>query len=186
MKKIILVLLFIPSLLFAQEQISHLSVELEEPKSQESQEITSWTKKSILNLIAEYNKSLPVLNEELRKLNVGINLPKGAIFFMITGSCPTGTTDVSSTYSNKFVRINATAGSTGGADTDSITLTTNELPAHTHTFSTYGIDGAANYADASSGVSLEGTVTTSSTGSGNAFTVDTVPAYITMKCCQVD
>ncbi len=75
----------------------------------------------------------------------GMTLPSGAVFMMITGSCPSGTTDVSATYSNKFIRINATAGSTGGADTHthaagsytspttgSTAITEANLPSHTH------------------------------------------------------
>lgn len=166
------------------------------------------------------------------KLNLGgVVLPSGAVFYMITGNCPTGTTDVTTTYSNKMIRINATGGSTGGSDTDSITLTTTELPSHQH-----GLTGASvanesahthqeqvsetsniyplHYqATGSAGsqayflnaaFSLTGetdqplhtlggsahTHTLSgnadATGSGTAFTVDTVPAYVTCKMCQVD
>ena len=40
----------------------------------------------------------------------GIGLPTGAVFFMITGSCPSGTTDVTATYADRFPRIHATPG----------------------------------------------------------------------------
>lgn len=115
----------------------------------------------------------------------GVTLPTGAIFFMVTGSCPTGTTDVTTTYSNKFVRINATGGSTGGADTDSITLTTTELPAHTHSISGYADTGGSAAVTIQTNLT-SASVNTGSAGSGAAFTVDTVPAYVTAKCCQVN
>lgn len=132
----------------------------------------------------------------------GVILPTGAIFFMITGSCPPGTTNVSATYSNRFIRINATAGTTGGADTDSITLTSNELPAHTHstpahshTFSgnsDFTNTGTGQYArgdDNNAGApstNTDGAGTSGSSGSGNAFSVDTVPSFVTAILCQVD
>ena len=46
----------------------------------------------------------------------------------------TGWTNVSATHSNKFMRVNATPLSTGGADTH--TLTVAELPLHGHPFRT--------------------------------------------------
>ncbi len=115
----------------------------------------------------------------------GVVLPSGALFYMITGSCPSGTTDVTATYSDKFIRINATQGSTGGSDTDSITLTTTELPAHTHTVATVNSFGEGTSAVTTSTNAPNATFTTSSAGSGSAFTVDTVPAYVTCKMCQV-
>lgn len=78
------------------------------------------------------------LKDVYEKLKSGIALPSGAIFFMISGNCPTGTTDVTATYSNKFVRINATQATTGGADTHSHTLATANLPSHNH-----GLTGAS-------------------------------------------
>ena len=64
-----------------------------------------------------------------------------------------------------------TAGETGGANT--VTLTTTELPAHTH--SAYGnAGGASGQTVINSTVSANGTqsgVTTSSTGTGSAFSV---------------
>src|SRR3990167_10164487 len=41
-------------------------------------------------------------------INPGNTLPAGAVFFMVTGTCPSWTTDVSATYANLFVRINST------------------------------------------------------------------------------
>ena len=128
----------------------------------------------------------------------------------------TGWSNVSATYSNKFIRINATPLTTGGSDTDSITLTTTELPAHTHNAGTYA---AANESAHTHTIPLEGggtgfvdtsatqgtaaappTITSSggsahghaisgasaSAGTGTAFTVDTVPAYVSVVIWQKD
>ena len=137
-------------------------------------------------------ESLPILNEELRKLTVStakVTLPPGAVFFMVTGSCPDKTTDVSATYSNKFARINATAGSTGGADTDSITLGTTNVPSHTHTLNLYDTSGSDTPV-AAKAVNITGgaipQTTSTGSGSGTAFSVDTVPAFVTFILCLVD
>uniref|UniRef100_A0A6M3IUX4 Uncharacterized protein n=1 Tax=viral metagenome TaxID=1070528 RepID=A0A6M3IUX4_9ZZZZ len=143
-------------------------------------------------------------------------LPSGAVFFLATGSCPTGSTDVSATYANKFLRINATAGSTGGSDTYSLSIAEANLPshshaagtltggAHTHTLSTDWGQGqpygetphdAWNRPNAletpttlnsGSGGAVAVTGSTGAIGSGTAKSIDTVPAYATFKCCQVD
>ena len=114
-------------------------------------------------------------------------LPSGAVFFMITGSCPTGSTDVTATYSDKFLKVHDTQGTTGGSATDSITLTTNEMPAHTHNISGKYDGGPTSnqYISFTATVNDKSQATTSA-GSGNAFTVDTVPPFVTCKLCQVD
>lgn len=139
----------------------------------------------------------------------GVVLPSGALFYMITGSCPAGTTDVTSTYSGKFVRFNATQGSTGGADT--VTISEANLPSHTHAAGTLAVDSESAHTHAALGSAAAGTgagfanstatstsVTTQAgsahghtisgsagaTGSGTATTI-TNP-YVTAKACQVD
>ena len=133
-------------------------------------------------------------------------------------SAPTGWTDVSTTYDNKFMRIgdDTPLTTTGGADTDSITLTTTELPAHTHAAGTYaaanesahthaipygtGADGQSFIAAPSASYSGSGGIGTTagsahghtlsgasaSSGSGTAFSVDTVPAYIQVRMFKKD
>ncbi len=124
-----------------------------------------------------------------------VTLPSGAVFFMITGSCPTGTTDVTSTYSNKFIKINATQGTSSGTvltgTSDSHTLTTTEMPAHTHGAG-YSASGSAGSLYSIGGAVAAPEVLTSSTGSGGGHThtlssaTTLEPSSITMKCCQVN
>lgn len=98
-----------------------------------------------------------------------------------------GWTNVSATYSNKFMRINATPLTTGGADTHthaagsfaapahdhgaatgSYTLTTTDIPAHTHgiTFHVSGINEGLTKPDAASTANLNNnTVDSDGTGS---------------------
>ncbi len=131
----------------------------------------------------------------------GIPLPSGSVFFMVSGSCPTGTTDVSSTYSNKFVKINSTQATSSGViltgTTDSHTLTAAEsgLPAHTHTIETNDTTGGGgNFVRNDASSASTGTQTTSSTGgtsaaSGHVHTLSSAttlePSSVTMRACQV-
>jgi len=118
----------------------------------------------------------------------GVTLPSGAVFMMITGSCPAGTTDASATYANKFLRINATQGSTGGSDT--LSIATANLPSHTHPVTVYSGAGSGAQQWPTNGEG-DGNVPTysvtfdsGSTGSGVAATI-TNP-YVTAKMCQVN
>ena len=135
-------------------------------------------------------------------------------------SAPTGWTDVSTTYDNKFMRIgdDTPLTTTGGSDTDSITLTTTELPAHTHATGTFAVanesahthvqgDSQYNRTGATvrnmlyQGDNMSDTPTVTgagsahthsftgalaNTGSGTAFSVDTVPAYIQVRMFKKD
>lgn len=159
---------------------------------------------------------LKTIYEEIKRDNAaaGIILPPGAVFFMITGSCPTGSTDVTSTYSDKFLRINATQGSTGGSDT--VTLATTNLPSHNHGVSAITVANESAHTHPVLGSWVDGSGTggadsldtntvhsgtkyqteggtahthtlsgnTDSAGSGTAATI-TNP-YVTCKLCQVD
>jgi len=129
----------------------------------------------------------------------GIRLPSGAIFYMITGSCPTGSTDVTSTYSNKFIKINATQGTSSGVvltgTSDSHTLTTAEMPAHVHAINESKRGGYVNnnefYTVATGGGSPT-TLNSQSTGGGGGHThtlssaTTLEPSSITAILCQVN
>lgn len=109
-------------------------------------------------------------------------LPSGAVYFMLTGSCPTGTTDVSATYSNLFLRVNAIAGSTGGADT------------HTHTSGSYAVSGTTSApttggdaaGSGASGSNATHVHTYSANVTGTSASGNNVPAYVTAKLCQIN
>lgn len=125
----------------------------------------------------------------------------------------TGWTNKSATYSNKFMRINATPLTTGGADTHSHTLAEANLPAHTHAAGTLaadsdgahthnitGRDGGAGsnpssahntgnnvYSTDSAGAhthTISGS--TASVGSGTSFSGDNVPAYVQVVIFEKD
>src|SRR3990167_134538 len=129
-------------------------------------------------------------------------LPAGAVFFMVTGNCPAWTSDVSTTYSQLFVRINATQGSLSGSNTHSHSVGTYVGSSHTHSVpattssswtpvqgtSTFG--GVIVYASVPN--PLYGATTDPATGSsgsgaitGTSANGDNVPSFVTMKACQV-
>ena len=95
----------------------------------------------------------------------------------------TGWTDKSATYSNKFMRINATPLATGGADTH-----THTTPNHTHTYSgttSGGSDPRDAYNQSGNRCSDQNHThtysgTTASEGAGTTGNGDNVPAYISV------
>lgn len=124
----------------------------------------------------------------------GNTLPSGAVFFMRTGSCPSWTTDVSATYSNLFLRVNATAGSTGGANTHTHSAGTYVGAAHTHSIPNSIGDNSAGATDTGGGqqYSLDDHTHNGATGSGGGGAItgasasgDNTPAFFTLKMCQV-
>lgn len=73
---------------------------------------------------------------------------------------------------NRFLRGNATSGSTGGSDTHALSVA--ELAAHTHTLGE-GSGGGTDTVEHSRNTSIVDTQATSSTGSGTAH--ENRPAY---------
>jgi hypothetical protein len=116
----------------------------------------------------------------------------GDLLLSSAATTPDGWTDVSATYSDKFIRINATALSTGGADTHdhgaatgSHTLTEAEMPAHTHTLTCYD-PGTTAAKVGWGGTSNTQSGITNSAGSGGGHThtlasADNIPAFMTTK-----
>ena len=124
----------------------------------------------------------------------GALLPAGAVYFMLTGSCPAGTTDISATYPNYFPRINATPATVGGAATHTHTAGTYVAPSHTHAGTTLihtatvtQSTGAGNPTSTQEHVHP---FTTDASGSGaitgSAAAGDTVPLHVTFRACQVN
>jgi hypothetical protein len=123
---------------------------------------------------------------------------QGDIILSSNTSAPAGFSDVSSTYGNKFIRISTdTPLQTGGGDTHihstgSHTLTTDEIPAHSHTVAT-----SANYAQGTERLTKNGTsaldnTSTSSVGGGashnhgNTNAGSNVPAYVKTRMYMKD
>ena len=67
---------------------------------------------------------------------------------------------------------------TGGSKTDSHTLTTSEIPSHTHTASARSVDSGVSATSLSQGSEGGATFTTNATGGGGAHTHDIVQPYI--------
>ena len=97
-----------------------------------------------------------------------------------------GWTNVSATYSDKFMRINATPLTTGGANTHTHAAGSYAGPSHTHTQTADATQtdftGALEYADAGvqTGASGTGAVT------GTSASGDNVPAYVQVVIFQKD
>jgi hypothetical protein len=125
----------------------------------------------------------------------GVTLPSGAVFFMISGSCPNGTTDVTATYSNKFIKVNASQGTSSGTvltgTSDSHTLSTTEMPAHTHSIPTRSLAGTGSATPASdSGTTSDYTSGSTGGSGGHTHTLSSAttlePSSIACKMCQVN
>lgn len=122
----------------------------------------------------------------------------GDMLLSSSGTTPDGWTDVSATYADKFIRVSATALTASGTDThdhgaatSSHTLTTAQIPAHTHTVTAYQVSGTAGSNWGHTETSTNGaTLTTDSgggTGGGHTHVIssaDNIPAYITLKMYQ--
>lgn len=123
----------------------------------------------------------------------GALLPSGAVYFMLSGNCPSGTTDVSATYANRFLRVSASNPSTlGGADTHTHTAGTYAAPSHTHAGTTaIETQPAADGSGGSLGADDDHThpFTTDAGGSGaitgTSASGDNIPAFAYGRLCQV-
>jgi len=134
----------------------------------------------------------------------GTLLPSGAVYFMLTGSCPAGTTDISVTYSNYFIRVNASQSITGGdtTHTHGVGSYTTTSGGHTHTIprdgwgatdvGSSGRIATAENSDAGNALATATADNTSGTGggsvavSGTSASASSLPTFITMKLCQVN
>lgn len=113
----------------------------------------------------------------------------GDKLFSSNSTTPAGYTDQSTTYSGKNVRISATALTEAGSDTlsgstASYTLTTADIPAHTHGLA-QGI-GAQAGSNAYEAVTSGSSFSTGSTGGGGGHShslsgISCVNAYVTLK-----
>ena len=116
----------------------------------------------------------------------------GDIILSSNVSTPSGWSDVSSTYNNKFIRISSsTPLSTGGVDSHSHTAGSYIGPSHNHT--TTIIDGGNEQASAGDGLlgnygEHEHTISSNGNAAitGVSATSNNVPAYIQIKMYKKD
>jgi hypothetical protein len=109
----------------------------------------------------------------------------------VGASCPSGYTDITATYEDKAIIADSLGGATpstgGGTATAGVTgatsLTIAQMPAHTHTWQSYGsgTGGGAYVCNASPG---SGSGTTNSTGGGGSHTHPL--SYVGFRLCQKD
>jgi len=133
----------------------------------------------------------------------GTLLPSGAVYFLLTGSCPSGTTDISATYEGDFLRVSATQLTTGGDTTHThgvgsfVTGST-----HTHTIprdgwgaTDVGTSGRLATAEDSGAGNALATATADNTSgasggsvavSGTSATGSSLPPFTSAKLCRVN
>lgn len=133
--------------------------------------------------LSDTNPSLELTDGGLRlKVVDGIlNRNAGGVDFGASGDMilssrtgtPTGWTDVSATYAGKMIRVSATALSTGGSDahTHGVTITTTQ-------------SGGTDYGNGTT--PNQGTIGHTHIVSGNTYSGDNVPAYVTSKLFKKD
>jgi hypothetical protein len=126
-------------------------------------------------------------------LNVASAFTSGDLLLTTRTGAISGWTDKSTTYADKFIRISATAGSTGGANTHTHAAGSYAGPSHTHTTTLIkGGDEQASAGDASCWLGNKGehehSISASGTGAvtGTSASGDNVPAYYTVRCYQKD
>lgn len=137
----------------------------------------------------------------------------GDLLFSSSEATPTGWSDVSTTYNNKFIRITSSAAplTTGGADTHSHAAGDYKGPAHTHGPGTYAVPNnvscgykswgdsgylAASYSgpgdmstpQANGEINISGDSASSGTASitGTSAVANNIPAYVAVRCYKKD
>jgi hypothetical protein len=132
----------------------------------------------------------------LRRTSNGVEWGRsGDMLLSSNGTTPDGFTDVSNTYGNRFIRISPSGLATGGSDshthggaTGSHTLTTNEIPAHSHDVY-YNASGGSQTCLTYNAPATRGNFATSSVGGGAGHThtiatADNIPAYVSLYMYQ--
>jgi len=117
-----------------------------------------------------------------------LGVPSGIISMWsgLVGAIPSGWvicdgTNSTPNLTGKFIKAATTAGGTGGsATTGAHTLSTSEMPSHSHTLNQY-VTGDTNHTGGGNrNLLLGGTWTTSSTGGGGSHTHTSEPEYFAL------
>ena len=120
--------------------------------------------------------------------DVTLGVPSGIISMWsgLVGAIPSGWvicdgTNSTPNLTGKFIKAATTAGGTGGsATTGAHTLSTSEMPSHSHTLNQY-VTGDTNHTGGGNrNLLLGGTWTTSSTGGGGSHTHTSEPEYFAL------
>ena len=120
--------------------------------------------------------------------DITLGVPSGIISMWsgLVGAIPSGWvicdgTNSTPNLTGKFIKAATTAGGTGGsATTGAHTLSTSEMPSHSHTLNQY-VTGDTNHTGGGNrNLLLGGTWTTSSTGGGGSHTHTSEPEYFAL------
>lgn len=138
------------------------------------------------NTNSDYTLTLPTVSGTLATAETA-GFPSGTVMLFVQTAAPTGWTK-STTHDNKALRVVSGTASSGGSvafttafasglSAGATTLTTAQIPSHTHTinWSNSGTDGG-NTGRFCTGASLGGTTTSSSTGGGGSHD-HTLPSF---------
>jgi len=130
------------------------------------------------------------LNTSGQVSNAGLqspSVPSGAVMLFYQSSAPTGWTQVTTLNDYGLRLVSGTGGgtggsvafstafgtpsvSTGGLSAGATTLSTTQIPSHSHTYPQSQYSGSDNYAQGGSAGYPQGTNTTSSVGGGGSHT----------------
>lgn len=138
------------------------------------------------NTNSDYTLTLPTVSGTLATAETA-GFPSGTVMLFVQTAAPTGWTK-STTHDNKALRVVSGTASSGGSvafttafsaglSAGATTLTTAQIPSHTHTinWSNSGTDGG-NTGRFCTGANLGGTTTSSSTGGGGSHD-HTLPSF---------
>lgn len=137
--------------------------------------------------------SADILDDTIVQADIatGFLLTAGDIFLRVSGSCPSGSTNVTATYEDKFLRADTSMG-TGGSDTHSHTADgTLATATHNHggavggsSPNNQGCSGGAGCPGSDHGHTISSQAALDVTG--NTSTESSIPAFQGFLLCRVD
>jgi microcystin-dependent protein len=154
--------------------------------------LTNLSNEAIQDIATVYNKNNMIVTDLTVTGNFNV-IPKGVIVMWNGASItvPAGWAlcdgnNGTPNLSNKFILAmgNKSLGTTGGAETTTVTLTANNLPAHAHNYDKYNADdnrklntGVSTPSQIHTNGNLFNTTSTSNTGGGQPFSFSIMPPY---------